>query len=425
LLSVGHVPAQPNGLPSERPAHWPKLTIVIPALNEEQSIGSTVQRCLDAREHICRSGHVREIEIVVVSDGSTDRTAEVAQEMASRQPAVTVVVFPKNRGYGAALKEGFQRGTGELVSFLDADGTCDPAYFADMCRVLQEESASMVLGSRLGCGNHMPRIRRLGNRVYAFVLGVLSGRVVTDTASGMRVLRRDALPELYPLPDGLHFTPAMSARALMNDMRIAEIPMAYAERVGESKLHVFRDGLRFFRAIADAMLLYRPSRAFNLVAVLSGLVGAAWALYPMEFYARERRLEEWMVYRIVLCTFLFSSTILLVGSGVVADSVLSLVHRRLFRSFGGGVAGWLFSPNRLCWAAVISGLGAVGFVWPGLVEYATTGQVTLHWSRMMVGTCFLQTALFAVIAAILQRVVCLWKGQIDYASRSPNRSEFI
>src|SRR5215208_1219857 len=80
------------------------LTIVIPALNEEESIGSTIQRCLDARERICRVGGVSEIEIIVVSDGSTDRTAAIAQEFAARDSRVQVIVFERNRGYGAAIK---------------------------------------------------------------------------------------------------------------------------------------------------------------------------------------------------------------------------------------------------------------------------------------------------------------------------------
>src|SRR5262245_38428614 len=171
----------------------PTLTIVIPALNEEDGIGSTIQRCLDAREHICRAGGVKDIEVIVVSDGSTDRTAPIAQEFVARDSRVGLIIFEKNRGYGAAIKAGFERGTGELVSFLDADGTCDPTYFAELCRVLQDERAAVALGSRMQPGNHMPRIRRVGNTLYALLLGALSGKAITDTASGMRVIRRDAL----------------------------------------------------------------------------------------------------------------------------------------------------------------------------------------------------------------------------------------
>src|SRR4029079_19541878 len=111
------------------------------------------------------------------------------------------------------------------------------------------QNADIVLDSRMGPESKMPRIRRLGHRIYALGLGYLCGRHVTDTASGMRVVRRSALADLYPLPDGLHFTPSMSARALLNNLRVLEAPMRYEERIGRSKLSVIRDGVRFFRTI--------------------------------------------------------------------------------------------------------------------------------------------------------------------------------
>src|SRR6185312_14461030 len=118
------------------------LTIVIPALDEEGAIGMTVSRCLDARDEIKRAADLDDVEVIVVSDGSTDRTAEIARGF----DGVEVIVFEQNRGYGAAIKEGFRRGRGSLVGFLDADGTCDPRYFAEMCRVAVEDDAEMVLG---------------------------------------------------------------------------------------------------------------------------------------------------------------------------------------------------------------------------------------------------------------------------------------
>jgi hypothetical protein len=300
------------------------------------------------------------------------------------------------------------------VSFLDADGTCDPNYFGELCRVLQAEEASVAVGSRMQPGNQMPRLRRLGNTIYALLLGSLSGKAISDTASGMRVLRRDALSALYPLPDGLHFTPAMSARAVMSDHRIVEIPMSYAERVGESKLSVLRDGVRFLFAIRDAVLLYQPGRVFGLAAAACVILGTLWGSYPVEFYLRTQRLEEWMIYRLLLCGFLFTGAFSLLCAGVLADRILSLVYRRRQVSFTGALFDRLLRRSHLLWVAAIGVVTAVALVWPGFVEYARTGHVTLHWSRPLVAVSLLQISVFAIVYGVLQQVVELWSSQLTH-----------
>src|SRR5262245_24834883 len=231
-----------------------KLLIAIPALNEEASIQQIIERCLRARQEIIEGSPVTQVEITVVSDGSTDGTVELAKQFTDR---IKLIVFPRNRGYGAAIKEAWARSNADLLGFLDADGTCEPRFFTQLVNALNEHRADMALGCRLNAHSRMPWLRRLGNVVFASILSVLSSARVRDTASGMRVVRRSCLPELLPLPDGLHFTPAMSARAVMSGrVRIVEIDMSYAEREGQSKLRPGRDGLRFMRAILDAALLY-------------------------------------------------------------------------------------------------------------------------------------------------------------------------
>jgi glycosyltransferase involved in cell wall biosynthesis len=391
------------------------LTIVIPALNEEEAIGGTIQRCLDAKEYICRVAGLEDVEIIVVSDGSTDRTPEIAKGYAG----VQVVVFPENRGYGAAIKEGWRLGRGDLVGFLDADGTCDPRYFAEMCRLSVEESADVVLGSRLGPDSKMPKIRRLGNRIYAFLLGFLCGRHVTDTASGMRVVRRSALVHLYPLPDRLHFTPAMSARALLNNLRVLEIPMKYEERIGRSKLSVIRDGIRFLQSIFAGVLCYRPEKlfllAFTACCVLIGLMAA----YPTEFYLQNRRLDEWMIYRFVACSVLGSVALLLMLATGLANRMAGLSMRRPEANmfWPSVIASLLQGPGL---AVLLTGLSlaTVAFWWPGVVEYVTTGQVYMHWSRLLAGAfallCVAQTSVFAVLLKVLE----IWRLQREENARA-------
>ena len=143
-----------------------KLMIAIPALNEEDSIESIIERSLAAREHIRANSPVTEVEIIVISDGSTDRTVERASKY---KDSIRLIVFPKNRGYGAAIKEAWVQSDGELVGFLDADGTCDPKFFAFLCQALIAGNKDVVLGCRLNPQSEMPRIRRLGNKLFALL----------------------------------------------------------------------------------------------------------------------------------------------------------------------------------------------------------------------------------------------------------------
>jgi glycosyltransferase involved in cell wall biosynthesis len=387
------------------------LTIVIPALNEQDAIGSTISRCLEAREEIRGKAGLDEVEIIVVSDGSTDRTPEIARSF----PEVEVIEFEQNHGYGAAIKEGFRRGTGTLVGFLDADGTCDPRYFAEMCRVVLEDGADVALGSRMGPDSKMPRVRKIGNRLYALLLGLLCGKHVTDTASGMRVIRRSALAQLYPLPSGLHFTASMSARALLNGMRVIEIPMKYAERIGTSKLSVVVDGLRFLQAIIDGVLCYRPERIFVMTFMVFLFVSLLMGIYPLEHYAHQRRVEEWMIYRFVACFLLGASGFLLLCAAVLSTRMARFGPKRNDRdSFWISLIAHLFEGKTLAVFVVVCLIGSLVLLAPGVVEYASTRQITLHWSRIIVGAFGLLLVFQTLVTAVLLRILSIWKYQLDY-----------
>jgi glycosyltransferase involved in cell wall biosynthesis len=399
------------------------LSIVIPALNEEQAVGATISRCLVAREDIKSTAGLDDVEIIVVSDGSTDRTAEIARGF----DEIKVIEFEQNRGYGAAIKEGFRQGSGTLVGFLDADGTCDPHYFAEMSRVVLEQGADIALGSRMGPDSKMPRIRKLGNRFYALLLGLFCGKQVTDTASGMRVIRRSALPQLYPLPDRLHFTPSMSARALLNGMRVVEIPIQYEERIGTSKLSVLGDGVRFLQTIIEGVLCYRPERIFLMVFAVFLFLTLLMAMYPLEYYAHQRRIEEWMIYRFVACFLLGSSGFLLLCAAVLSNRMAQFGPRRKEgESFWLSLITHLFEGKTLVLFVVASLLTSLALLAPGIIEYTTTRKITLHWSRIIVGAFGLLLVFQTLVTAVLLRVLALWKYQLDFKeSRSdPAKHEF-
>jgi glycosyltransferase involved in cell wall biosynthesis len=360
-----------------------KLGIAIPALNEEDNIESIIERSLDARQYIREHSAVTEVEVTVVSDGSTDRTEEIAKGYAG----VDVLAFPTNRGYGAAIKAGWQHAPSDLLAFLDADGTCDPRFFGPMCRTLIDDGCDLVLGGRMGAGSRMPFVRRVGNVSFAILLGHLSRKPVGDTASGMRVVRRSALAQLLPLPDGLHFTPAMSAVALMGgDLKIAEIEMPYAERVGRSKLRAVRDGLRFLAVILSAAAYVRVSRLTLPLMLLVGTVGVGLMVDPTLFYLRHRSLEEWMFYRFVLVGVLETVVVIALCATIVTEHVVALTLLR-YERFGIRARGlWRYETLR-----VLTGVAGVLLLfgawlnWSGVVQLLTTGHVTLHWSRVVLG----------------------------------------
>lgn len=248
------------------------LSIIIPAFNEEDGIDKVIQRVLGIRDALTRIGV--QMEFIVVDDGSHDNTAAKIAEY----PDVRLVRHLKNRGYGAAIKTGFRHANGEYLAFLDADATYPPEYLPEMCRVAIEQNGDLIVASRMsGAKSQMPLTRRVGNLAYAFLLSLISNTRVRDTSSGMRVIRRQALERLYPLPDGLQFTPAMSTRAIHENLKVIEVAVPYSERVGRSKLSVVRDGVRFTNAIVWTALSYNPVRILGLLSMallaISGLIG--------------------------------------------------------------------------------------------------------------------------------------------------------
>jgi glycosyltransferase involved in cell wall biosynthesis len=378
------------------------LSIVIPAYNEEKAIGSIIERCLAAKAHITTGTIIDDVEVIVVNDGSADRTEEVARTYSD----IRLISYPANKGYGAALKTGFAEAKGDFVSFLDADGTCDPRFFRELALALERGRADISIGSRLNSQSKMPTTRLIGNVLYALLLGALSNRAVTDTASGMRIIRRSSLARILPLPDGMHFTPAMSAKALFDEeLAIVETPMPYQERVGESKLRVLSDGVRFLRSIVECALIYRPGRLFSFLALPFFLTAVLFSVHPVEVYLSERRLEEWMIYRLITVLMCYLVVSMLLTASVLSERFVAVARgRRRVPGFVFGLAHRFVTPRALSALAGLLLLITVGLNFEVARQYLLTGHINVHWSRVLFGGFLMSAAVHLAVTAVLLRM---------------------
>jgi glycosyltransferase involved in cell wall biosynthesis len=264
------------------------VTVVIPCLNEEAAVGATVDQ---AWEGIAASG--RPGEVIVVDNGSTDRSAEIAGEHGA------IVVREERPGYGSAYLAGLAQARGEFIVMGDADETYplrDLAPFVDRLA----GGDDLVMGSRFEGtihGEAMPWLNRhVGNPVLTGLLNVLFGVTVSDAHCGMRAVRRDALTTLDLHSTGMEFASEMVFKGFRRGLTVSEIPIDYYPRVGESKLNRFGDAWRHVKF----MLLYSPSWLYFVpggVLLFLGLAGAiALAAGPVTIFGR-----PWQIHTMFAC----------------------------------------------------------------------------------------------------------------------------
>lgn len=353
------------------------------------------------------------MDITVVSDGSRDRTVERARPYEGR---IKLIAYEKNRGYGAAIKEGWRGSNADLLAFLDADGTCDPDFFANLCTLIERERADITLGCRLTAESRMPLLRRLGNVIFALLLSFFSSKRVRDTASGMRVVRASSLRKILPLPDGMHFTPAMSARAMLSsDLKIAEEDMPYHEREGESKLDILRDGLRFLRVIIEAAFLYRPSRPLTFAALLCAAAAVALTASPLAFYLGHREVTDFMVYRFVVVDLLATCACFLFCASYLSKRIVNIVLQVKVEASATQRVLRAFFSSRWFWVTTL-GLFAIGgaLVASSFVQRIRYGAIFEHWSRFVAMSICVSCAVVLSVTKVVDYTLGLVEERVDY-----------
>jgi hypothetical protein len=245
-----------------------QVSVVLPCLNEAGSVASCVGQALDA---MSRAGLVG--EVVVVDNGSTDGSASIAETAGAR------VVHEVRPGYGSALLAGIEAARGEVVVMADADASYELSRIPELVAPVLRGEVEMVVGTRTATRRSMPFLHRyLGTPILTFLVERAAGRrTVSDSQSGFRAFRRKNALALGLRATGMEFASELLIRAARWGWRIAEVPTAYGERVGQSKLSTFSDGLRHLRLIvllAPDLMLVWPGAS----ALCGGLLVSIWGL---------------------------------------------------------------------------------------------------------------------------------------------------
>jgi glycosyltransferase involved in cell wall biosynthesis len=247
------------------------ISVVIPAFNEGPAIRETIRQVGAALAGVVH-------EIIVVDDGSADTTGAQAAEVGAR-----VIRHAHNIGYGGALKTGIRAAAHDTIVITDADGTYPNA---DIPRLLDEfgKGFNMVVGARSGSHYHESAVKTPLRYLLKWLVEFTTGRRIPDVNSGLRVFSRaEALPYLNHLCNTFSFTTSITLAYMMTSKFVGYVPIAYYERVGGTKVRLFRDSLRTLQYIVQAILYYNPLKMFILVSALLFVTASVLMIIAFQF----------------------------------------------------------------------------------------------------------------------------------------------
>ncbi len=277
----------------------PRLSIVVPAYNEERGIGPTL-------ENLAVIARTLDAEILVVDDGSSDRTAEIAE----RFPGVLVFRHDTNRGYGASLKTGIRNASSPWICITDADGTYPNDRIPDLATFLPRYD--MVVGARTGTNVAIPLVRRPAKKILNVLANVLTGQDIPDLNSGLRIFKKEIAERFMHLfPSGFSFTTTITLAMLNADYLVKFVPVDYFKREGSSKIRPIRDTYGFLLLILRITTYFNPLKIFLPLSLLLLVASCGTA-------ASDLRHAEGLSDKTVILSL---STGILFLVGLLADSI--------------------------------------------------------------------------------------------------------
>jgi glycosyltransferase involved in cell wall biosynthesis len=284
------------------------VSVIIPARDEERTIGECITRILQVFSQNDIRGEI------IIADSSEDRTGEIATSLGAQ------VIRPEKIGYGYAYLAGFSAARGRYIVMGDADNTYDFLELPLLIEPLKRD-ADLVVGSRfrgtLHPGSMTALHQYIGNPVLTWLLNYIFHTQYTDTHSGFRAIRREALDRLHLSTGGMEFASEMLVMASKENLRIEEVPVSYYPRITPSKLHSFADGWRHVRFV----LLMKPLPFIAVPGVIFSVVG----LLLMTFFYFGGNVEASHLH-----TFILGAIMVMGGIQVVFSALLmktySVIH---------------------------------------------------------------------------------------------------
>jgi glycosyltransferase involved in cell wall biosynthesis len=236
------------------------LSLIIPCLNEEDIITETIRKA----RSIFDSMNLKDYEIIIVDDGSTDQSAEQALS-----EGVRVIQHPHNVGYGRSIKDGISQAKFDTILIADADGTYPMEEIPKLIKEY-EKGFDMVVGARTGPHYRESWSKEVLRYILKWLVEFTAGRSIPDINSGLRVFSRTVSLQFFDrLCDTFSFTTGITLAYMMTRKYVTYVPIPYRNRVGKSKVRIFRDSLRTLQFIVEAILFYNPIKIFIVLCMFS------------------------------------------------------------------------------------------------------------------------------------------------------------
>lgn len=280
------------------------ISIVLPAKNEAAVIGQTIEKIKNLQM-------IDKIEIIVVNDGSTDSTQEVAEQAGAR-----VILHPYSKGNGAAIKTGARSAIGDIIVFMDADGQHNPNDIPRLIGKL-EQGYDLVVGARQK-GSQASIGRGIANSLYNNLATYMTEHPVEDLTSGFRAVRADKFREfLYLLPNGFSYPTTSTMAFFRAGYSVTYVPIHAAKRIGKSHINPVKDGIRFFLIIFKIATLFSPLKMFLPIAVVLFLIATGWYGYTLYEFNRFTNMSA----------LLYTGSIMVFLMGLISEQITALMYK--------------------------------------------------------------------------------------------------